>query len=62
MLLSSGDLGVIDFQDAVLGPITYDPASILKDCYVRLPRDDQMQFLDRYLAQLKKAERARWWF
>lgn len=56
MLLSSGDLGVIDFQDAVLGPITYDPASILKDCYVRLPRDDQMQFLDRYLAQLKKAD------
>ena len=55
MLLNSGDLGVIDFQDAVLGPITYDPASILKDCYVRLPRDDQMQFLDRYLAQLKKA-------
>ena len=54
MLLNSGDLGVIDFQDAVLGPITYDPASILKDCYVRLPRDDQMKFLDRYLAQLKK--------
>lgn len=26
--------GVIDFQDAVYGPITYDLASLLKDCYV----------------------------
>ena len=56
MLLDDGDLGVIDYQDAVLGPITYDPASILKDCYVRLPRDDQMQFLDRYLGQLKRID------
>ena len=27
--------GVIDFQDAVHGPITYDLASLLRDCYVR---------------------------
>ncbi|WP_158089366.1 aminoglycoside phosphotransferase family protein [Magnetofaba australis] len=27
-------LGVIDFQDAVVGPITYDLASLLRDCYV----------------------------
>ncbi|HKI59876.1 MAG TPA: phosphotransferase, partial [Mariprofundaceae bacterium] len=26
-------LGVIDFQDAVTGPVTYDPASLLYDCY-----------------------------
>ena len=54
MLLDNDELGVIDYQDAVLGPITYDPASILKDCYARLPRDDQMQFLDGYLSQLKR--------
>lgn len=30
-------LGVIDFQDAVLGPITYDAVSLLRDCYVKWP-------------------------
>ncbi len=29
--------GVIDFQDAVRGPITYDLVSLLRDCYVRWP-------------------------
>ena len=53
MLLNDGDLGVIDFQDAVLGPVTYDPASILKDCYIRLHRTDQLQALDSYLDKLK---------
>ncbi len=27
-------VGVLDFQDAVVGPITYDLASLLRDCYV----------------------------
>ncbi|MYM64340.1 aminoglycoside phosphotransferase family protein [Pseudomaricurvus sp. HS19] len=30
--------GVIDFQDAVRGPITYDLVSLLRDCYIRWPR------------------------
>jgi aminoglycoside/choline kinase family phosphotransferase len=37
MLLDNGNLGVIDFQDAMCGPITYDLVSLLKDCYVRWP-------------------------
>jgi aminoglycoside/choline kinase family phosphotransferase len=37
MLLDDGELGIIDFQDAVLGPMTYDLVSLLKDCYVRWP-------------------------
>lgn len=37
MLRQNGSLGVIDFQDAVRGPITYDLASLLRDCYVRWP-------------------------
>lgn len=32
-------IGVIDFQDAVTGPLTYDLASLLRDCYVRWPYD-----------------------
>ena len=38
MLVGQGELAVIDFQDAVYGPVTYDLASLLKDCYIRWPR------------------------
>jgi hypothetical protein len=31
--------GVLDFQDAVVGPVAYDPVSLLRDCYVRWPRE-----------------------
>lgn len=37
MLIEDEQLGVIDFQDAMRGPITYDLVSLLKDCYVRWP-------------------------
>jgi aminoglycoside/choline kinase family phosphotransferase len=40
LMLSGGDqLAVIDFQDAVAGPVTYDLASLLRDCYIRWPQD-----------------------
>jgi aminoglycoside/choline kinase family phosphotransferase len=35
MYQESAELGVIDFQDAAWGPITYDLVSLLRDCYVR---------------------------
>jgi len=34
---ADGSLGVIDFQDAVLGPVSYDLVSLLRDCYIRWP-------------------------
>ena len=37
MFLEDQKLAVIDFQDAVIGPITYDLVSLLKDCYVCWP-------------------------
>lgn len=37
MLCSSPVPGVIDFQDAVEGPITYDLVSLLRDCYIKWP-------------------------
>lgn len=40
MVLDSG-LGVIDFQDAVYGPLTYDLVSLLRDCYIVWP-DEQV--------------------
>ncbi|MDQ7005078.1 MAG: phosphotransferase [Ghiorsea sp.] len=41
MIPDSGlPLGIIDFQDAVIGPITYDLASLLYDCYQDYPEED----------------------
>ena len=40
---------VIDFQDMVLGPISYDLASLFKDCYIEWPRDVQHRWLEVYL-------------
>ncbi|WP_316676377.1 phosphotransferase [uncultured Tolumonas sp.] len=37
MVLADKSLAVIDFQDMVLGPLTYDAVSLLKDCYCRWP-------------------------
>jgi aminoglycoside/choline kinase family phosphotransferase len=31
--------GILDFQDAVVGPVTYDPVSLLRDCYIAWPRE-----------------------
>ncbi len=38
MLLGDDTLGLIDFQDAVMGPITYDLVSLLRDAYVAWPQ------------------------
>ena len=51
------NLGVIDFQDAVSGPYTYDVVSLLRDCYIRWPKDDQARWSLSYFegAQVGKA-------
>lgn len=54
MVDSSNNPGILDFQDAVEGPYTYDLVSLLKDCYIKWPKDrvDEwaMSFYDRYRA------------
>ncbi len=42
--------GVIDFQDAVYGPLTYDLASLLKDCYITWPATAVDQWCAYYLS------------
>lgn len=37
MILSDNRVGILDFQDAVVGPITYDLVSLIRDCYVDWP-------------------------
>ena len=40
MLTPTNVIGVIDYQDAMSGAITYDLVSLLKDCYIEYPRED----------------------
>jgi len=42
--------GFVDFQDALWGPVAYDLASLLRDCYVRFPEDEIARWQARYLA------------
>jgi aminoglycoside/choline kinase family phosphotransferase len=37
MVLEHGNPGILDFQDAVVGPVTYDLVSLLRDCYIAWP-------------------------
>jgi aminoglycoside/choline kinase family phosphotransferase len=39
MVVEHNNPGVIDFQDAVIGPVTYDLVSLLKDCYIEWPSE-----------------------
>jgi aminoglycoside/choline kinase family phosphotransferase len=44
--------GVIDFQDAVRGPIGYDLVSLLKDCYISWPRERVERWVAGYRTRL----------
>jgi len=46
------DLGVIDFQDAMHGPFTYDIVSLLKDCYIQWPREQTLHWLNLFYRNL----------
>ena len=50
MVLDDQSLGVIDFQDAVWGPVTYDVVSLLRDCYVQWPASQILSSI-RYFRQ-----------
>ena len=47
--------GILDFQDAVHGPITYDLASVLRDAYVEFEEEVQLDFAVRYWERARKA-------
>ena len=48
MCLEKHNPGVIDFQDAVDGPLTYDLVSLLRDVYVRWPAERVAGWVDAY--------------
>lgn len=47
--------GIIDFQDAVYGPISYDMVSLLKDAYIEWDEDLALDWLIRYWERARKA-------
>ena len=48
MILGADKLGIIDFQDAVAGPITYDLVSLLRDCYISWPQTKIDQWINEF--------------
>lgn len=52
---NSHDLGVLDFQDAVYGPITYDLVSLLKDAYISWEEDQILDWAVRYWQSARQA-------
>jgi aminoglycoside/choline kinase family phosphotransferase len=52
MRLPSRNPGVIDFQDALAGPVGYDLVSLLKDCYIDWPRAQVEHWVSAYRARL----------
>jgi aminoglycoside/choline kinase family phosphotransferase len=45
--------GILDFQDAVAGPVTYDLVSLLRDCYIAWPRERVACWAEGYWAALR---------
>lgn len=51
MLCDQNNPGILDFQDAVQGPATYDLVSMLRDCYISWPADRVDRWVRVYHAQ-----------
>lgn len=55
MVLPSGNPGILDFQDAVYGPITYDLVSLLRDAYIQWDEELVLDWVIRYWERAKRA-------
>ena len=54
MWLEQNNPGVLDFQDAVFGPATYDLASLLRDAYIQWDEEFVLDWVVRYWQSAKK--------
>jgi aminoglycoside/choline kinase family phosphotransferase len=55
MWMDQGNPGVLDFQDAVYGPVTYDLASLLRDAYIQWDEEFVLDWVVRYWQSAKQA-------
>jgi aminoglycoside/choline kinase family phosphotransferase len=57
MLTAVNNPGILDFQDAVEGPLTYDLVSLLKDCYIKWPAGEIEKWALQFHARLSSVTR-----
>jgi len=55
MLTEKNNPGVIDFQDAVYGPITYDASSLWRDAYIAWPEERVIDWVIKFWEEGRKA-------
>ena len=55
LMLTEPNPGVVDFQDAVFGPVTYDLVSLLRDAYIEWDEERQLDWAARYWEQARAA-------
>lgn len=55
LILDENNPGILDFQDAVKGPITYDLVSLLRDCYIAWPEARIDAWVEQYRMECVKA-------
>lgn len=55
LMVSTPNPGVLDFQDAVLGPISYDLVSLLRDAYIAWDEGQQIDWAVRYWERARTA-------
>ena len=55
MLTEDNNPGILDFQDAVVGPVTYDLVSLLRDCYITWPKHQVQAWALDYLTRAADA-------
>jgi aminoglycoside/choline kinase family phosphotransferase len=55
MVTDNKNPGILDYQDAVFGPITYDLASLFRDAYIEWEEPEQMDWVIRYWEMARKA-------
>ena len=60
MRLSDGQIGVIDFQGALHGPVLYDVVSLLKDCYVTWTPEQVTGWLQTFVSQHEVLKETDW--
>ena len=55
LITATRNPGILDFQDAVVGPVTYDLVSLLRDCYIAWPEHRVYAWVDAYRLRLADA-------
>ena len=55
LMLSEPNPGILDFQDAVYGPISYDVASLVRDAFISWEEERALDWVVRYWDQARRA-------